>query len=110
MLMISTMFELICIPEQTEYCIYTRDYYIDREGTVYEKMPHGDVYEYGDLIIETPQLRHIFRRVYAAYDWCAGIIRRLREAEPGEKICICLDELEEARDFCAEGGYEVCRK
>jgi len=97
MLMIYTMFELIRIPDQTQCCIYTRDY-------------PGEVCGYGDLIIDTPQVRYIFHRVNAAYDYCAKLNMAIWEAKEGEDVRIDLRELNEVRGFCAEGGFEVWRK
>ncbi len=110
MLQIYSLFNLITIPGNTEYVIYTKDYYIDKAGVVYEKMPHGDVYEYGDLIVETPSFRYVFRRVYAAYDYCATLIRMITEQKDQNVITINMDEDFQHREFRAEKGLEVIPK
>ncbi len=110
MIMISSLFQMISIPSDAEFTVYTKDYYIDEEGKIYQEFPHSKVYEYGDLIIETASTKYIFHRVYSAYDYCACMIRRILEQKENPVIYINLDELNEAREFRAEDGFEVCAK
>jgi hypothetical protein len=110
MIQISTLFELIHIPTEAEFCIYTKDYYIDRAGNIFEKAPSTDVYEYGDLYIETVSTRYIFRRVYAAYDYCARILDLLRKWNGEGSISIQLETINDFTEFLAEGGFEIIHK
>lgn len=111
MLQLFSLFYMISIPiRNTEFSVYTKDYYIDKNGLVYAEMPHGDVYEYGDLIIETPTAKYIFRRIYSAYQYCAEIIRKINEQKMQPIISINLDEAFNMREFHAEGGFEIIPK
>ena len=111
MIQLYSYFYFVSVPIQnTEFSIYTRDYYIDKEGVIFDEMPHGDVYEYGDLIIETPTAKYIFRRVYSAYQYCADIIRKINEQKMQPIISINLDEAFNMREFRAEGGFEITPK
>ena len=107
MVLIMSLFNMVYLPTNGEYTIYTEDYYIDDDGQRYDVMPHGNVYEYGDLIIETPQKRYIYRKIYSAYDYCATLIQKIKEHRSDPVILIDLDELNEVRGFQAEGGFEV---
>lgn len=110
MIQISTLFELIHIPTEAEFCIYTKDYYIDRAGNIFEKAPSTDVYEYGDLYIDTSATQYVFRRVYSAYDYCAQILELLRKWNGVGSISIRLETLNEVTPFRAEGGFEIIQK
>lgn len=106
MLHLFSYFNIVSIPiHSTEFAIYTRDYFIDKDGVVFDEITHGDVYEYGDLIIETPSVKYIFRRVYSAYQYCAEIIRKIHGQEMQLIISINLDEDFDMRAFRAEGGF-----
>ncbi len=107
MVFIMSLFNMVYLPTNSEFTIYTEDYYIDDDGQRYDVMPHGNVYEYGDLIIETPQKRYIYRKIYSAYDYCATLIQKIKEHRSDPVILIDLDELNEVRGFQAEGGFEV---
>ena len=109
MLQISTLFALIHIPTEAAFAIYTKDYFVDKAGNTYEKMPSTDVYEYGDLYIETPTTQYIFRRVYAAYDFCAKLLALLRNWNGEGSLSIHLEELNNFTEFRAEGGLEIIR-
>lgn len=111
MIHIFSYFNFISIPiHTTEVAIYTVDYYIDKEGNIFDNFPHGDVYEYGDLIIETPFKKYIYRRVYSAYQYCADIIRKINDQKMQPIISINLDEAFDMREFRAEGGFEIIHK
>lgn len=107
MVFIMSLFNLVYLPTNSEFTIHTEDYYIDDDGQRYDAMPHGNVYEYGDLIIETPQKRYIYRKVYSAYDYCVTLIQKIKEHKGDPVILIDLDELNEVWGFQAEGGFEV---
>lgn len=110
MIQISTLFEMVHIPTESEFSIYATDYYVDKEGNVFDKAPHTDVYEYGDLYIETVSTQYIFRRVYSAYDYCAKILELLRKWNGEGSISIRLESLNEVTEFFAEGGFEMIHK
>lgn len=110
MIQISTLFELIHIPTEAEFSIYTKDYFLDTDGNTYYEMPHDDVYEYGDLYIETTSTQYIFRRVYSAYDYCSKILDMLRKWNGEGFISIRLESLNEVTKFHAEGGFEILPK
>ncbi len=109
LLILSTMFEMVCIPLTTEYSIYTNDYYVDDEGNVYEKTDRLDVYEYGDIVIETPTTRYTFYKVYAAYDYCAQILELIKKQCLRSVIHIQLEELNPQAGFRQEGPFEISR-
>lgn len=64
MVFIMSLFNMVYLPTNSEFTIYTEDYYIDDDGQRYDVMPHGNVYEYGDLVIETPQKRYIPQGIF----------------------------------------------
>lgn len=110
MLILATMFEMICIPLNTEYSIFTNDYYVDKEGHTYKEADRPNVYEYGDLIIETPTTRYTFFKVYAAYDYCAKILEIIKKRCLWSAIQIQLEELNPVMGFRHEGPFEIKRK
>lgn len=110
MIQISTLFELIQIPTESEFSIYTKDYYVDQDGNTFDKAPSGEVYAYGDLYIETVSTQYVFRRVYAAYDYCATLLEMLREWNGEGSISIRLESLNKTTEFFAEGGFEKLQK
>ena len=83
---------------------------LDEEGTVFDKAPSENVYEYGDLYIETVSARYIFRRVYVAYDYCARILELLRTWNGEGSISIQLEAINDFTEFFAEGGLEIIHK
>ena len=101
---------MIQIPTNTEFTIYTKDYFVDKEGNCFGNPPHTRVYSYGDLYIETNSAKYIFHRVYGAYDYCARILDLLRKWNGTGSISIQLETLNEVTPFCPEGGYEVISK
>lgn len=110
MIQISTLFEMVHIPTESEFSIYATDCYVDKEGNVFDKAPHTAVYEYGDLYIETVSTQYIFRRVYSAYDYCAKILELLRKWNGEGSISIRLESLNEVTEFFAEDGFEIVHK
>lgn len=90
--------------------VHCNDYYVDKEGVTYDKMPHGDVYECGDLIIETPFEKYIFKRIYDAYMY----LFYFNEAQEAQKdkpiVFIDLDKAPNLPPLCATGGVEVVPK
>ena len=110
MIQISTLFELIHIPTEAEFSIYTVDYDVDTEGNICNEPSCTDTYQYGDLYIETISIQYIFRRVYAAYDYCAKILEMLRKWNGEGSISIQLESLNEVTEFFAEGGFEIIYK
>lgn len=67
MLIIKSLFFQIAIPNSEAYAIYTSDYYLDKEGALVP-MDSGrtDVYEYGDIVIQTAATKYIIKKVYSA--------------------------------------------
>ncbi len=54
MLIIKSLFFQIAVPKEEEYAIYTNDYYLDKDGNLVPKnTDRTDVYDYGDIIIQT---------------------------------------------------------
>ncbi len=71
-------------------------------------MPHGDCYSYGDVIIETPTTRYVFKQVYAAYEIVARILRSIHEQKNQSIIEIDLDKISgDETGFTAEGRFEI---
>lgn len=62
MLIIRSLLYQVTIPSNEEYAIYTNDYYLDRDGNVLTETDRTDVYEYGDIIIQTSRVKYILRR------------------------------------------------
>ncbi len=111
MLQIISHFELISIPvENTELAIYKTDYYIDESGVRFDEWPHPKVHEYGDITLETISTKYIFRRVYAAYQFCSEIIESIQKQKDQPIITINLDEDLGFQGFQAEDGLEIIPK
>lgn len=97
MIIIKSLFFQITIPSDEEYAIFSNDYYIDCEGNVFDKpaLDKLDVYEYGDIIIQTARVIYIIKRIYSAYDYVANIIHYIDEHINDSIIKIDMSELNE---------------
>lgn len=73
MLIIRSFF-YVTIPSNEEYAINTNDYYLGHDGNILTDTDRTDVYEYGDIIIQTSRVKYIFKRVYFAYDYAVRIM------------------------------------
>ena len=65
MVFIMSLFNMVYLPTNSEFTIYTEDYYIDNDGQRYDVMPNGNDYEKGDLLIETTKKGNIYRQIYS---------------------------------------------
>lgn len=76
------MFNLVCIPDNVSYIIYSDDYLLDKEGNrkEYSDPDFGKCYEYGDLCIETESVTYRFKKIYASYQWVAWLTDKIAEA------------------------------
>lgn len=93
MLIIRSLFYQITIPSNEEYAIYTNDYYLDQDGNVLTDTARTDVYEYGDIIIQTSRVKYIFKKVYSAYDYAVRIMEYIKEHREDGVIYINMEEL-----------------
>lgn len=101
----------IAIPSNEAYAIYSNDYYADKEGNILTEIDSlSNVYEYGDIIIQTSSTKYILKKVYTAYDYVSEIIRYIEKHRDDDVIFIDLYELDgrwEVQD--AELEIEVLR-
>lgn len=90
MLIIKTMFNLVCIPDNCPYTVYSEDYLLDKEGNRrdYSYPDYGKCYEYGDLCIETESVTYRFCKIYACFQWVAWLTDKIAEAYDGSKNAV----------------------
>ena len=112
MLRIYSNLYLLSIPDKlTEVVIYATDHFKDENGQIFDTPPvHDKFYHYGNLLVETPFTRYIFKDVYSAYAYPAKINRMINEQKYQYLVSIDLDVLCADNNFCAEGGLEVVSK
>ena len=103
---------LISVPDKlTEVCIYATDHFKDENGQRFDAPPPHDRFSiYGDIYIETPFTRYIFRDVKSAYSYPAKINKIINEQKYMYLITIDLDEMYGGNGFHAEGGLEIIAK
>ena len=106
MLIIRSLFYQVTIPSSEEYAVFTNDYYVDADGNVLTDTDRTDVYEYGDIIIQTSHSRYIFRKVYSAYDYAARIMDYIKEHRGESIIYIDMEDLNENWDYHS-GFFEI---
>ena len=99
MLIIRSLFCQVTIPGTEAYAIFTNDYYVDKEGNVLTETDKTDVYEYGDIIIQTSNSRFIFKRVYSAYDYAVRIMEYIKEHQGEDVIYIDMAKLNENWEY-----------
>ena len=82
MLILKTMFNLVCIPDNVPYMIYSDEYLLDKEGNrkEYSDPDIGKYYQYGDLCIQTESVTYKFSKIYACYQWVAWLNNKIIEA------------------------------
>lgn len=107
MIVIHDSFFEIAIPNNTEYAIFSKDYFLDSEGNIIDETGRTDVYEYGDIIITTARTKYTIERVYAAYDYVAAIIRYIDKNIHEPVIIINMGKLNENWDYHHEGALIV---
>lgn len=95
MLIIRSLFYQITIPSNESYAIFTNDYYIDTDGNVLTKANKTDVYEFGDIIIQTSSSRYVFKKVYSAYDYAVRIMDHIKEHQGENVIYVDMADLNE---------------
>lgn len=112
MLRIQSNDYLISIPDKlTEVAIYVTTYFKDENGKRLDTPPsHDRFYLYGDIFIETPFTRYVFRKVKSAYSYPAKINKIIDEQKYQYLITIDLDEMYGGNGFLAEGGLEIITK
>ncbi len=112
MLRIQSNDYLISIPDKlTEVAIYVTTHFKDENGQRLDTPPsHDRFYLYGDIVIETPFTRYVFRDVKSAYSYPAKINKIIDEQKYQYLITINLDELYGGNGFHAEGGFEMIAK
>lgn len=98
MLIIRSLFYQVAIPSTEAYAIFTNDYYVDKEGNVMSETDKTDVYEYGDIIIQTSNARYIFKKVYSAYDYAVRIMEYIKDHQEENIIYVNMSELNENWD------------
>ena len=106
MLIIRSQFYQVTIPSTEGYAIFSNDYFIDPDGNVLTETNRTDVYEYGDIIIQTSHSRYIFKKVYAAYDYAVRIMDYIKEHQGENVIYIDMAELNENWENHS-GSFEV---
>ena len=94
-LIIRSLFYQVTIPSTEGYAIFTNDYFVDAEGNVLTDTNRKDVYEYGDIIIQTSHSRYVFRKVYSAYDYAVRIMEYIKAHQRENVIYIDMAELNE---------------
>ena len=110
MLIIKNYFNLIAIPKTVECSIYSHDFELDKEGKIVNNPNKTDVYPFGDLIIETPFTKYIFRKVVFAAGYVAEILQYIENHHNDTHIYIDLDTMNPAAGFCMQGKFEVVNK
>ena len=98
MLIIRSLFYQVTIPDNVEYAIYTNDYFLDKDGNLVTEIGRTDVYDYGDLIIQTGSAKYIFKKVYSAYDYAVRIMEHIKAHREDKVIYINMEELNEFWD------------
>ncbi len=107
MLIIKSLFFQIAIPNSEAYAIYTNDYYLDKEGAlVLMDSGRTDVYEYGDIVIQTAATKYIIKKVYSAYDYAAKMIDYIGEHRNDDVIYINMYDLNEYWEYHS-GDLEI---
>ena len=106
MLIIRSLFFQVTIPRTEGYAIFTNDYFIDADGNVLTEINRTDVYEYGDIIIQTSHSRYIFKKVYSAYDYAVRIMDYIKEHQGEDVIYIDMAKLNENWENHS-GSFEV---
>lgn len=112
MLRIQSNDYLISIPDKlTEVCVYASTHFKDENGhRIDTPPPHDRFCLYGDIFIETPFARYIFRDVKSAYSYPAKINKIINGQKYMYLITIDLDEMYGGNGFRAEGGLEIITK
>ena len=112
MLFIHSNAYYISIPNKIEeVAVHAKDHYKDENGAILEIPPSDDrLYHYGDLYIETPFSKYIFRGVDSAYSYPAKIYRLINEQKFQYLIDIDLDAICGDNRFRAKGGLEIVSK
>ncbi len=108
MLIIRSLFYQVTIPSTEAYAIFTNDYFVDEQGNVLTETNRTDVYEYGDIIIQTSNSRFIFKKVYSAYDYAVRIMEYIKEHREERVIYIDMADLNENWEY--HGGSFVVEK
>ena len=108
LLIIRSLFYQVAIPSSEEYALFSNDYVCDAGGNVITDSNRSDVYQYGDLIIQTSHAKYIFKKVYCAYDYAVRIMECIKNKyRQGESVIyIDMADLNEFWDDHA-GTFEV---
>jgi len=106
MLIIRSLFYQITIPDNEPYAIYSTDYYVEKDGTVVTETDRTDVYEYGDIIIQTPSTKYILKKVYSAYDYAVRIMDYIKEHRNDGLIFVDMSDLNKYWEH-HEGTFEI---
>ena len=81
----------------TEKRGYWYDYYGDSYGNPVDD-DSGDIYEFGNIYIETANKKYIFQKVSCAYLWVSEIIDYIENHKNEDMIFINLNELQKTQD------------
>ena len=110
MLNIYSFDTFVSIPcRQTEFSIYTTHYYTDENGTVLpDNTDRLDIYEKGDLIIETPSVKYIWKKIYMPYQYCEDIFKSIAAQKESPIISVDLNEI--SGGYFDYKGFEVITK
>lgn len=95
-MVINSLFSMIHVPEGTEYSLRIETYFVDRDRKRVPDDDHSlDVYDSGDIILETERFIYRFVNVLDAYEVGATLIEHLAAGE--ERVD--LNEMMGCREF-----------
>jgi len=85
----------VYLPEGTSFAMWTDNYEADVWGKKHEceDVPLNEIYDFGDLIIETVERTFIFRRIYACYSCYEELMEMIEKDSWQSELFADLDEL-----------------
>lgn len=97
MIVIKTLFDAVFLDDNTDFAVYRYEYSADKFGN--QLSPDDPAidslhyYEYGDLIIETKDMKYIFKKIYTTDDVAAELIDILSAKKLGESLVVDIGKL-----------------
>ncbi len=107
MITIRTLFSQFSFDNKKEYAIYETAYPADKYGRPLdeekdaETIKNGHFYEYGSIIVKTPQAKYELSGIYSAYEWVTELLDYINAHKREENIFVDMNML--IRD--SEDGY-----
>ena len=96
----ASRFQTICLPDN-DWSIYISDYYADEQGRIYKSFGLGDLFQKGNLVIETPHFRYVFYDVDDPFHIVPLLLDKIEVHAPDKVICIDMEHLGDLMGFMA---------